>query len=88
VIAHDVTEIVESKQRIEHQEKQFRYVMQATNEGIWDWNVEKNTLTHNDKWYEILGYKAEELTHTIADFYSCFLPESLIKVQEKINECV
>jgi PAS domain S-box-containing protein len=48
------------KELLEHN-KQFELVINATQVGIWDWQVETGALTLNDRWAEIIGYTLNEL---------------------------
>ena len=87
VIAHDITDIVTAQKQIEDSEKRLNYVMQATQEGVWDWHIPTGALTHNRQWFKILGYEESELTHMMDDFVQCLLPEDQPKIMEKIQAC-
>ena len=47
VIAHDITELVRTKQRVEASERRLQEVLEATREGIWDWEIKSGRVTHN-----------------------------------------
>lgn len=38
----------------------FQLAMRATSDGIWDWNLQNNTLTFSARCAEMLGYSADE----------------------------
>jgi PAS domain S-box-containing protein len=88
VIAHDITDVVRARKAIEQSEKQLSYVMDATLEGIWDWNVQTGGLIHNDQWYKILGYDPAELTHTVDDFVKCLFDEDKPMVTARLQACL
>lgn len=85
VIAHDVTDIRLAQQQVEASERQLRYVLQATGEGLWDWQIETGQLRHNDRWYDLLGYRIEELTGTISDFFDLLHPTETDEVRRLIR---
>ncbi|BBP44084.1 PAS domain-containing hybrid sensor histidine kinase/response regulator [Thiosulfativibrio zosterae] len=87
VIAHDITDIVTAQKQIEDSEKRLNYVMQATQEGVWDWHIPSGALTHNRQWFKILAYEESDLTHMMDDFVQCLLPEDQPKIMEKIQAC-
>jgi PAS domain S-box-containing protein len=57
VIAHDVTDLRRAERRARERERQLKYVLQATGEGVWDWDLTNNALLHNERWYDLLGYE-------------------------------
>lgn len=88
VIAHDITDIVRARESIEQSERQLKYVMDATLEGIWDWGIPEGSLTHNDRWSEILGLDKDQLDQTIEDFVSLLYPEDKPQIMQKIQACL
>lgn len=36
-------------------------IINATGIGIWDWQIQTGSLSFNDRWAEMIGYKAAEL---------------------------
>ena len=84
VIAHDVTDIRSAQAKVEASERQLRYVLQATGEGLWDWEIGSGALRHNDRWYDLLGYRPEELTGTINDFFELLHPTEVAEIRRLI----
>ncbi len=62
--------------------------MQATNDGIWDRNLESGELYLNDNYYKILGYNPGEMTITQKIFEEFLHPEDKESVLQKIQECI
>ena len=44
VIANDITEVREAQLRAEASERQLSHVLQATGEGVWDWEVNSGVV--------------------------------------------
>lgn len=61
VIVHDVTEVFESRQAIAHERERLQHIIEGTNVGTWEWNVQTGALVINERWAEILGYARDEL---------------------------
>lgn len=74
VIAHDVTDLQRAHQVIEERERSYDYAMAAAGEGIWDWDIRRNLVTHNAKWCDLLGFAPNELQHPI-EVFSALLHE-------------
>ena len=85
-IIHDVTE----RQRIEaalvESERRYSYVLAATGEGIWDWNVATNRVMHNPRWSEILGIDDLQPNHPVEYFVSFLHEEDREAVMAAVAE--
>lgn len=88
VIAHDITDIRMAQIKIEESERRLRYALDATGEGVWDWDITTNGLKHNPRWFDILGYSREELSGTVEDFTRCLLPEEQPAIMQAIEACL
>ena len=85
VIAHDVTDIRRSQVQIEISERRLRYVLDATGDGIWDWHIPSGRLVNSDRWIEMLGYAAGDLTGSLEDFITCLHPDDADEVMEAVS---
>ena len=74
VIAHDVTDLQRAHQAIEARERSYTYAMDAAREGIWDWDIPGNRVSHNVKWCELLGFDVSETSHPM-DIFTDLLHE-------------
>ncbi|GAB6070169.1 hypothetical protein JCM30760_12660 [Thiomicrorhabdus hydrogeniphila] len=86
VIAKDVTEITTLKIRAEENEKRLNYVLEATQEGIWDWNIETNEVFHNAYWGKLAGIQ-NTIFH-FDEFFDCVHPDDKKKVKEALNQAL
>jgi PAS domain S-box-containing protein len=85
VIAQDITEIVEANEKIAKNEKRLNEVFEATQEGIWDWNVSTGKVHHNSQWYKILGFEQNELSNNVEAFSAQIHPEDKPLVWERLQ---
>lgn len=64
VSVSDVTEKVEARKKVEENEKKLNVVIQASELGIWELDLETDALSYSDRYLEIFGYKdSTTLTH-------------------------
>ena len=67
-IVHDITERKHFETALFASEQRYGYVMEATGEGIWDWDIEQNIVSHNARWCEILELDQTKARHPVEEF--------------------
>ena len=83
-IGHDVTIKEEKNKELYRNKKKLDDVLEASGEGMWDWNIKTNHVEHNSKWYEILGLNINE--DTLTDFTKLIHEEDRDRVLKKIDD--
>lgn len=51
----DITERKQVEDTLALQRQRLTYILEGTNAGTWDWNIQTGELTLNDRWAEIMG---------------------------------
>ena len=77
--------VIEKTEELNKNEQQLRYVLAATGDGIWDWDIQSGTVNHNQRWLELLSLDPSKISSTVDDYKSRIYPEDLPKVFESIN---
>ncbi len=88
VIAHDVTDLRRAQAQVAESEQRLRFVLQATGEGVWDWDLTTNALMHNQRWYDLLGYGPEDMSGTVDDFFRALLDEEREEITHAVERCL
>jgi PAS domain S-box-containing protein len=88
VIAHDVTELKRMQTRLEESERRLRYVLDATGEGVWDWDIATGQVTHNLRWCEIVGLDDRHLQHPLELFSNMLHPDDRDLVKQRLQKCL
>ncbi|MBL3528604.1 MAG: PAS domain S-box protein [gamma proteobacterium endosymbiont of Lamellibrachia anaximandri] len=88
VTAQDITDLVEARDKAEKSETRLRYVLEATGEGIWDWDVTSNKVTNNVSWCRMFGFPEDEIEHQIDDFAGLLFEEDKPEVMQALNDCL
>ena len=68
------------------EKERFELVVQASNNGFWDWNLESGELYLSPRWKEMLGYSDEELPNELATWENLIFPEDKIAAYKLIEE--
>lgn len=58
---NDVSEEVKAKKALSVSNERFEYVLKATYDAIWDWDIKKNKLNWGENFQKIFGHKPGKL---------------------------
>ena len=83
----DITESKKAELALKENEERYALVMDAINDGIWDYNVAQENSFWNDRFYEIIGYYRGEIERPSFEFVQTIIhPEDLQKVQSEFTK--
>lgn len=87
VIVHDVSEVVESRYAIAQERERLAHIIDGTNVGTWEWNVQTGEIIINERWADIIGYTLEELRPTTNDTWTTHAhPDDLPQAQALLDQ--
>ena len=84
-ITQDITHQKESEVALTESEEQLRLATDATQIGIWDWNVQTGIVKWSNHTYQIFGLAPEAFTETTIDFNARVYPDDLHVVQATLT---
>jgi len=62
-------------------------IIEGTNVGTWEWNIQTGETIFNERWAEIIGFTLDEISPTTIDTWSKFAhPDDLKKSNELIQK--
>ncbi len=86
VIVHDITDVVESRFAVARERERLEHIIEGTNVGTWEWNVQTGTININERWAQIIGYTIAELQPTrIETWTEHSHPDDLTQAQELLE---
>ncbi len=80
--------VIEKTDELLKSEQQLQYVLDATGDGIWDWDVASGTVLHNQRWLELLGLDSNKVKSNVEDYKSRIYSEDLPSVLESIQSAL
>ncbi len=87
-ILRDVTGRRKVEQALEESEERHRLAMQASRDGIWDWDITTDRVYFSPAYAHILGYSEEEVTHDAAFWKDLVHPEDKDRVLQTNMDCI
>jgi PAS domain S-box-containing protein len=79
-IFRDISESEKYQEEIRKQKKSLSDIIDGTNLGTWEWNIQNGEVVFNEKWAQMLGYSIKELMPITIDTWLNFAhPEDLEK---------
>ncbi|MCH2057087.1 MAG: PAS domain-containing protein [Thalassotalea sp.] len=83
----DITERVKSQRQLANSNESLALIMQSTAVGIWDWDVDSDTIEVNERFAEVIGYTQSELGPLKREATRDFAhPEDLKKSDEILRQ--
>jgi len=85
-IYRDETARKQVEMALQKSEEQYRLILDATNDGIWDWNIPTGTTFFSPRWYTMIGYEPGELPAAYATWRSLLHPDDIVQAERKIQD--
>lgn len=82
----DLTEIKNVEKKLLQSEERYRLAVEATEEGIWDWWTNSETVYYSDLWKSQLGYLPHELENTFSTWENLLHPDCKERMINKVRE--
>ncbi|MBI3131857.1 MAG: PAS domain S-box protein [Acidobacteria bacterium] len=57
----DLTERISSHLALRESEERLALVLKGSNDAPWDWDLERGSLYYSPRWWDMLGYRDDEL---------------------------
>jgi PAS domain S-box-containing protein len=83
--AMDITARKLAEEAMKESENRLALVLEASSEGIYDWNIKTGAVYYSPRWVESLGYTAEEVPPDVSFWESIVHPHDMPLVQEKLR---
>lgn len=81
-ILQDITERRNAEKALSESEERFELAMKASEDGLFDWNLETDVIYYSPGWKRMVGYENHELPHIISVWENLIKPEDLARSKE------
>ncbi|MDT3401375.1 chemotaxis protein CheB [Mucilaginibacter terrae] len=78
----------ERTKELSQSEERFKFISQATNDTIWDWNLFTNTMWRSDNFKNMFGYEISDDITSIDHWFNSIHPDDRQRVENGIFEAI
>ena len=83
---HDITERTRAERALRNSEERLAMVLEATSEGLWDWNLVTDEVFFSRQWFESLGYAAGDFPNHVSTWEALIHPDDMPQMQELLRK--
>jgi len=62
-------ELASAMEKLKTSEERFEYALEASNDGLWDWNIKNNRTYCNPAYFRMLGYEPGEIDSDVRSIW-------------------
>lgn len=86
VSIHEVTTEKKLEQKVELERQKLNSIIEGTQTGTWEWNIQSNQTTVNERWANLLGYSLEEILPITTETWETIMhPDDLNKSKQLLE---
>jgi PAS domain S-box-containing protein len=83
----NITERVNNREELVSQKNRLENIIEGTNAGTWEWNVQTGETIFNERWAEIIGYTLDEISPVSIETWVKYAhPDDLRKSNELLEK--
>ena len=87
-VARDVTDNRKSESALIKSEERLNLALQATNLGLWDWNLVNNQVYFSPIWFSMLDYGPDDLPQEFDTWTSLMHPQDAKRSMNKVMRVI
>jgi PAS domain S-box-containing protein len=85
VVASDITTEHGMKEALRESEERWQFALDASGEGVWDWDVETGSVYHSDRWRSITGFDVDPASDGVSEYMKHIHPDDRKPVADEIR---
>ncbi|TAN53108.1 MAG: PAS domain S-box protein [Methylococcaceae bacterium] len=83
LVIHDRDKVINELQR---SERQLQMILQGSELGFWDWDIQNNSVQRNARWAEMLGYTPDEIQQDVKQWLDFMHPDDRERAWRSVED--
>ena len=84
-IVQDITDHVRGRLALAESERRWRFAVEGSRDGLWDWNVASGTVWFSSRWKSMLGLEDDEVGDSLEEWSSRVHPDDLARAMADVQ---
>jgi PAS domain S-box-containing protein len=84
-VTRDITQQKQAQMDLLESEYRWKFAIEGSGDGLWDWNIASNTVYFSRRWKEMLSFAEEEVKDTFEEWSSRVHPDDMTVVMQDVN---
>lgn len=81
----DISEHRRTEQQLRLSETRYAAAAKGANDGLWDWDLQANTIYFSDRWKDMLGYANTDIGNSPDEWFNRIHPDDQDRVTEDLS---
>ena len=81
----DITQHRQIEQQLRLSEARYAAAAKGANDGLWDWDLNTNTIYFSDRWQGMLGFSDPEISNNPDEWFNRIHPQDLERVTAELS---
>jgi PAS domain S-box-containing protein len=86
ISSKNITQIKKEEVALKEAEERWRFALEGSNQGVWDWNLETNDILYSASYKKMYGFQEHELQNMLEEWEKRIHPDDRKKVYAAIEE--
>ena len=82
----DLSELKQTEMALQKSEARWQFALEGTGDGVWDWNVQTNTVFFSRQWKSMLGYAEHEVGDRIQEWADRIHPDDKAECYAELDK--
>jgi diguanylate cyclase (GGDEF)-like protein/PAS domain S-box-containing protein len=88
ILATNITQLRKTEDALKDSQRRLNTALQATNVGVWEWNMSTNKAYWSDENYKIMGLEPGSIEARYENWAKCVHPDDLPAAEAKVLEAI
>lgn len=84
----DISQRKTTEKILRASEERFDLAMRASNDGLWDWDMQTQSVYFSPRWKSMLGYTDHGLENSFSVWEQLLDEEGRVRTMAKIDDCI